>query len=272
MANEPMLRSEDVACWERWRSVFALHARSRDHARVVDEARRIIGRELDRSSAPQVSWSAGKDSTALTHLVVVGCGAKHVRVVSEKDDLDYPGEETYITELAREWGAKLDILRPPMSPLEFIERRAAMMSCGEDIHGRSAALSKACFYGVMEAANAGHDLVMMGIRAEESGRRRILGQTRGAAYTIKSGTRRAHPLMHWRGLDVYAYLQSVGVEPLHVYRCVALMHEREPWRLRKSWWLPGRSAGHGQVAWLRRYWPSLWAKVKHLFPDARAYC
>lgn len=270
--TEPLLRSDDLACWDRWQRVFALHSRSEDHHRAVDQAKRIASRELDRAASPQVSWSAGKDSTALTHLITMGLGAKHVRVVSEKDDLDYPGEELYVTELAKSWGAQLEILRPPVSPLEFIQRRAALMSFGDDIHGRSAPLSKVCFYGVMEAANVGRDLIMMGIRAEESGRRRKLNMVRGDAYTVASGARHAHPLMHWRGLDVYAYLQTHGVDVLPVYRCLAFMHSREPWRIRKSWWLPGSSAGHGQVAWLRRYWPSLWEKVRHLFPDARAYC
>mgnify|MGYP002146530534 CR=1 FL=1 len=41
-----------------------------------------------------------------------------------------------------------------MSPVDWIAARAARMSGGEDIHGRNAGLSKACFYGVMEAADA----------------------------------------------------------------------------------------------------------------------
>lgn len=267
---EPILSADDIACWSRWQTVFALQARSPEFRRRVDGAKRIADRELARSSSACVSWSAGKDSTALAHLVVVGMGAR-VTLLSEKDDLDYPGEEDYVRELAAAWNAPLEIVRPATSPAEWIAERSRRMCLGDDIHSRGAGLSKACFYGVMERANEAFDLVMMGLRAEESGRREGLIRRKGSAYGLKSGTRRAHPLAHWSGLDVLSYLHSVGVEPLHVYRCVAFLHAREPWKIRKSWWLPGVSAGHGQVAWLRRYYPSLYERCKALFGNAQSF-
>lgn len=52
-----------------------------------------------------------------------------------------------------------------------------------------------------------------------------------------------------------------GIELLPLYRCIGLMHRDEPWRLRKSWWLPGAGAARGQVVWLRRYYPSLYSRL-----------
>lgn len=268
--NEPRLSAADQRCWDGWQMAFSLRARSIEFRRRLDSARRLAAIEIDRARTPMVGWSGGKDSTALAHLVVVDLGLRHVRLVSEKDDLDYPGEEDYVRALATAWNARLDVVRPATSPASWIERRASFMDLGDDIHGRSSGLSKACFYGVMDDASHGHDLVMMGLRSEESGRRRNLLRARGMAYTIANGTRRAHPIGEWSGMDVFAYLQTVGVEPLHVYRCVSLMHSREPWQIRKSWWLPGRSAAHGQVAWLKRYYPSLFARLSAWFPSARA--
>ena len=214
-----------------------------------------------------VSWSGGKDSTAMTHLVCVRAGAK-VAVVSEKDDLDFPGEDEYVRRLAEAWSIDLRIVRPDVSPRGFVEQRVAAMHPGDDIHGRSSALSKACFYGVMEQANASFDAVMLGLRSEESGTRRHLRAAKGRYYELRNGQRRALPIADWSGIDVYAYAVANDVEFLPVYRCIGLMHASEPWRLRKSWWLPGSSSSHGQVAWLRRYYPSLYSQLLRWMPAA----
>ena len=48
-------------------------------------------------------------------------------------------------------------------------------------------------------------------------------------------------------------------------------HRQKPWLIRKSWWIPGAHAANGQVAWLKRYWPSLYAKLAELTYDVRSY-
>ena len=271
MSEEPVLRADDVACWGTWQRTFALHQRTLEFRRHVDAARRVIDQEVSSSRNGMVAWSAGKDSTAMTHLIVVDRGHRDIAVVSEKDDLDYPGEEDYVTELAAAWGARLQVVKPELSPLEFVERRAHAMTFGRDIHGRTAELSKKCFYNVMAEANAGRDLVALGLRAQESGRRARLRNALGLSYTLVDGSRRIIPIADWTGLDVFSYLQMVGIEPLPVYRCVAMTHRHAPWEIRKSWWLPGVSANHGTVAWLRRYWPNLFDRLRRMFPVAQAY-
>jgi len=274
MSMEPILRAEDHRAWDQWMRSVCLHMRTQVFRRTVDAARRLTELALANSSRPSLSWSGGKDSTDLAHLVGVLCGAGSVKVHSEKDDLDYPGEEDYVRGLASAWGLDLTILRPPVSPSEWIARRAAHMSGGEDIHSRSAGLSKMCFYPVMEAATREHDLVFLGLRAEESGIRRNLRAARGRLYSLKSGQRRCIPISDWRGIDVYAYAEVHGFEFLPVYRCIGFLDELRlrPWLVRKSWWLPGvHAARQGQAAWLRRYYPSLWERFMAWFPDARSF-
>lgn len=272
MASEPVLSAEDVRVWERWRMTFALHARTQRYRRAVDEAKRIATRALGRATSPMASLSGGKDSATMTHLLAVGLGAR-VHVVSEKDDLDYPGEEAYVADLAAAWNLDLEIVRPPMSPTAWLLERRGKLSAGEDMHSRSAGLSKACFYGVMEHANEGHDLLLWGLRAEESARRRALLTSKGHTYRLKVGSWRCAPLAFWTGLDVFAYLQAHDVEPLHVYRCCGWLpeHRMKPWLIRKSWWIPGAHAGQGGAAWLKRYYPSLFQRLADLTYDARSY-
>jgi len=47
------------------------------------------------------------------------------------------------------------------------------------------------------------------------------------------------------------------------------MHRDRPGAIRKSWWIPeGNAARHGGVAWLRRYYPSLYRTLVDLVPSA----
>jgi phosphoadenosine phosphosulfate reductase len=246
-----------------------MHARSREHRRLVDAAKRIASRALERSERPAVYWSAGKDSTALSALVLDLDPS--VPLVSEKDDLDYPGEEAYVTELAARWGARLEILRPEISPAEWIEEHREELTYGADFHSRAAGLSKACFYELVERDNRKRDIAFLGLRAAESKGRFMNRVTHGVDYARKDGFRICSPIADWQGLDVYAYLLTREVEPLHVYRCIGFMHEREPWRLRKSWWIPGDLGKYGGATWLRRYYPSLFARLLEWFPRARSF-
>ena len=265
--SEPVLREDDLAAWDNWQRAAGVHAGTAAHRRHVASALRVVERCMRETPNAMVSWSGGKDSTVMTHLVCVRFGAP-VDVVSEKDDLDYPGEEDYVRSLGRSWGLRLNVIRPPVSPMEWIASNRAEMHPGDEIHSRAAGLSKACFYGVMEAANEPYDAVMLGLRSEESASRRQLRAGKGRYYRLKSGKARALPIADWSGIDVYAYAQANGIELLPVYRCLGLMHADEPYRLRKSWWLPGGSARFGQTVWLRRYYPSLFRQLCAWMPQA----
>lgn len=45
----------------------------------------------------------------------------------------------------------------------------------------------------------------------------------------------------------------------------------DPARIRVAWWLPAGHTADGQVAWLRRYYPSLYRQLTAWMPDARMY-
>jgi len=269
-AREPRLSADDVRAWDIWRRAALVHARSQRHLRAVDKARRIVADGLEKAPRAALMWSGGKDSTAMTHLVCVDMGAG-VDVISEKDDLDYPGEVEYVTALAEAWGCKLRIVTPGQSPVAWMDAHAHELDAGDDIHSRAAGLSKACFYALVEAATTSYDGILLGLRQEESHGRRMNAATHGACYRRKSGQWTIAPLTYWSGLDVFAYLLSRDIDPLHVYRCIAFMHAREPWRLRKSWWIPGASSRHGGTAWLRHYYPTLFRRLLQWIPSERSF-
>lgn len=259
-----------------WKRTAEVHSKTNLFLRRLDRAKSIVSEALGLTTSTACMWSGGKDSTAMAHLISMMSGSS-VELVSEKDDLDYPGEEEYVTRLAQAWGAPLDIVRPPLSPVEWIKLHASEIMVDADFHSRSAGMSKECFYGVVEEANASRDCIFLGLRAEESRARLMNRKMRGTLYRKKpskwnpSGLTVCTPLADWRGLDVFAYCASNGIDVMDVYKCVGFAHANSPWLLRKSWWIPGAHTAQGSVAWLHRYYPSLYRKLYEWFPETSIF-
>lgn len=268
--TEPVLTAEDRRIWDMWTRTALARARTLSHRRAVDSARRVVLEMAERWPDAYVAWSAGKDSTALTHLVRVECGVPG-RAMSVKDDLDFPDEEDYLRRWAAAWNLELDVVRPPFLLQEWIRARSDTMTVDADAHSRSAALSREAFYGPVSeyASAAGLPGVYLGLRTEESAGRNANRSARGRIYTKAGGETVCQPIADWRGLDVYAYTLSRGIDLLPVYQCVRLMDR--PDSVRKSWWLPGVHACTGSVVWLRAYYPSLYRRLYGLLPDARRH-
>lgn len=267
--TEPRLSAADLRIWEMWRRTALVHSGLSCHRRRVEQAKATIREALNRTGSWCVMWSGGKDSTAMTHLVCIEMGLG-LAVASEKDDLDFPGEREYVESLARSWGLDLKVLAPPVSPAEWMRKHGAEHDVTDDMHSRTARLSKECFYGVVEAYGRDFGGIMLGLRAEESNGRRANRCSRGPLYKKASWQWICAPLSDWSGLDVFAYLFSRDIDVLPVYRCVGFC-ANEPWRVRKSWWLPtGAPSRYGQVVWLRRYWPSLYHQLVRWMPSSAA--
>ena len=270
MRTEPILSAEDRSIWNTWLKTAEVHAQTRSFRKHLYSAKGVIASFLSEAPDSAVMWSGGKDSTALTHLVTVGMGA-NIPVVSEKDDLDYPGELEYVRNLAVDWGLALRVVTPEQSPKQWIVDHASEFVGHEDMHSRAAGLSKECFYKLIEDATKEFDGILLGLRQHESNGRKMNRLTHGLIYTRESGQVVGQPLGDWTGLDVYAYMVSNSIPFLPVYQCVAFMDREEPWRVRKSWWLPGSHTRWGGVAWLRHYWPSLFDELTMMMPDTRLF-
>lgn len=267
--REPVLTEEDLHLWEMWRRTALIHARLRAFLRKVDDAKRIVEKALcqtDRSMA--IMLSGGKDSVCMTHLAVVDFDTQ-LEVISEKDDMDYPGEREYVEGLARAWGFNLRVITPAVSMKDLIRElyQGGVIGPSEDVHGRATAFSSEHFYKLVERASSRYRGIMLGLRADESRSRKMNFYRRGSLYLKKTGKIVCTPLITWSGLDVLAYMFSRGIEPLPAYKCIAFMHSKEPWRIRKSWWLPGANSRFGGVAWLRRYYPSLYRELLQMVPE-----
>ena len=269
MKPEPILTTEDRRIWENWCMAARLHARTKLHKRRVERALADVERFSCQTERPYVAWSGGKDSTAMTHLACVLGGHQDWRVLSIKDDLDFPGEEEYVLGLGKEWGLqRLDVVHPAFSLQGWIAEHLDTMEIGQDVHARTAGLSRAAFYPLIDEYADGIDAdgVLLGLRAEESPGRRMNRASRGTVYAHSDGRLRCTPVADWKALDVYGYLLTHDIDPLHVYRCCGLAVS--PGDVRKSWWFPGAHVNYGATVWLRTYYPSLYHKLCGIWPIA----
>lgn len=271
-----MLRREDEVAWESWQRAALAHSRTLVHRRRVESAQRHLEAAVRHGGAVGLWWSGGKDSTVLTHLAAQLHAP--VRYLSVKDDMDYPGEESYVRELAESWGVRVEVLRPAVSAWgALVANAAAGAGVQEDIHAYDSGLSRACFAPVVEEANRTLEVSVLGLRAEESRGRRANRALRGVLYPRRGlglgggPLWVSQPLADWKGVDVYAYAAAHEVPLFPVYRCIALMHRQEPWRLRMDWWWPGAHAARGGMAWLRRYYPGLYRQALSAWPEASMY-
>lgn len=263
---EPLLTDDDRRLWAKWKRICLLHARTAGHKRRVEQARGHIRTMFDQCPDAYVAWSAGKDSTAMTHLVAELIPG--VRAMSIKDDCDYPGEVEYIERLANEWDVKLTIVRPSFSLQDAL--RDGQAEAGDDIHSRASEFADEGFYSLIEEYRhrLGLPGVYLGLRKDESHARLMNRAKRGAVYTKRDGETVCMPLCDWSDRDVYAYLFTRDIELLPVYRCIRL-HD-SPGRVRKSWWIPGKNIDHHSI-WLKTYYPSLHQRMCELMPGASRF-
>lgn len=266
MMSEPRLRPEDHRIFDAWMRAALAHSQSSRFRKRVDASRREIEAALSRATDWACMVSAGKDSSALGHLVA--SVDPSVEWISEKDDLDYPGEREYIEALATQSSASVTIVTPPFSVWARFAELAPTLGAWEDIHARGAELSIESFYDVVEAATSNRP-IFLGLRAEESRGRAMNRYSRGLTYVKRSGQIVSQPIGDWRALDVYAYLAMHDIPLLPVYQCVALMHRDDPSRVRKSWWVGGAANANGHVRWLAHYWPTLFGRLCQVMPHAR---
>jgi 3'-phosphoadenosine 5'-phosphosulfate sulfotransferase (PAPS reductase)/FAD synthetase len=186
---------------EQWRKTFAAWAKTEAHQHAVAEARRVIAEALAQSKKPMVSFSGGKDSTAMLHLVL-----------QQKPD---------VTVWHWDYGPAF-VPREVQAEIENLARRLGVTQLRIDtssIYWRDWRKAKNVFYRVYfgfvapRLLQEGYDCVFVGIRAEESVKRKLRISARRSLTAI----REAWPLASWQWLDVWAYLVSNNVPYLSLY-------------------------------------------------------
>lgn len=171
---------------ERWRQAFLERSRTPDHRRAVREAEDIIRGALERAQRPYVAFSGGKDSTVMAHLVLQqmpGILVWHAWSIWRP-----PEVEAEMDGIAQALGAK---------------RYRVVRGLGGRLHGQH----------VPRLLEEGHDLVFVGLRSEESGKRR----RRIARRLYITDIPESWPIASWTWMDVWAYIVSHDLPYLGAY-------------------------------------------------------
>src|SRR3990167_237305 len=186
---------------------WRLHAASRDYRLAVENAAHIIDCALTKGPFI-ISWSGGKDSTAVCH-IVKSIGA-NTPIVVQFDDCDWPEKKPYIQAVCKAQGWIIHEVYPSFSVWEF----ASKYKIGFDaLTDANHSLTRESFLVPLEQERQRLKCIgsFLGLRSEESRARKLNHAMRGPLYQLKNGTWHCSPLSNWRTETVFAYLVDHGI-------------------------------------------------------------
>jgi len=251
---------------EGWIKYFLEYSSLDIHKKRIQKSKEIIDVFLSQVNNPYISWSAGKDSTAMLFLILENC--PDIKIMTEKDDLDYPGEIEYVFRLKEKYNLNLDIINPSVSLWDEIQN----YKFDEDMHSRNTDFSNKFFYSLISnyKNKNNNDGVFLGLRAEESKGREWNRKYRGTIY--KNNREKiliCTPIAEWKGDDVFAYLLSNNIEIFNIYWKLKFIND--PRLIRKSWTIPGNFSCRGDIQWLKYHYREVYNKLVTIDPFIKKY-
>jgi len=250
--------------WDYYKQFYLSYSKTYQFKNKVNKAISII------NSFPSVSGldlkniyctcSAGKDSTVLS--ILVNKVYPNIKIFSQKDNYDYPGEIEYLRMLQNRYKLNIDIIE--------VEIDISNINIFEQIHKRGTEISDKYFYSIIDKYKKDNNYkgVFLGLRKEESKIRKINLCKRGYIYKKSNNDWVCNPLSDFLGRDIFAFLLSNNIEPFEIYKKCDFCH---PEKIRKSWYLPGSFSNKGSVTNLKYYYPELFKKLEDKNKNIRKY-
>lgn len=241
-----------------------LHARTSRFRRLVAETRELIRGHLDAAPGSYVSWSGGKDSTAVC--ILTGTVDHTIPMVRRSRGVDFPEVVDHCASLAATHGWTYHVARGD-DAASYLARLAEPDEWGIPRyldHRRSVSRTK--HLDEAEAAiGRPVDGWLYGLRPDESrDRARLLYGTRGR-WVSATGHHVCAPLWRWTIADVYALHAAADVPLCAVYdRLSALGVTQRDQRV--GYMVGGGGATRGRYRALRRGWPEQWGRLVQLAP------
>lgn len=191
-----------------------------------------------------VSFSGGKDSTILSHIISsMGYNLEHV---FSNTRLEYPECINFARQWCKRRKVKLTLVTPQHRPLEIWKKYGYPMFSKEvaeilervrnhdtvnpkklkkvksfmkykDLH-----ISARCCYYLKKKPlkdwqlKSGKNVAIMGVRAEESQIRRVVWIRKGCIYETKNQIA-VHPIIFFRDADIYEYAKRFGIKFADIY-------------------------------------------------------
>jgi phosphoadenosine phosphosulfate reductase len=212
-----------------------------------------------------VSWSGGRDSTAVVTLVAQVDPS--VPVCFFDSGLEFPETYDYIASLTERLGLNLHVIPAVPDALTIMaagggwDHAAPVNWDVPDLHD---ALITTPARAAREQFGAAE---MWGLRSSESVARRALLAPGQGRFTRADGTVTYSPVWNWRDIDVTGHLAGAGIPENPVYgKLRALGAPSKDLRVGLMW--DGNSLEVGRGTWLRRGWPEQWQRIVTALPRA----
>lgn len=249
------------------RSRYLMHSRTRQHLARVERARSILRTAVEIAGgveAVAVFTSWGSDSVPLCDLALDTLGP--VTMVHMASAYEMPGGDHVVEHFA----ARGRVVTLP--PSRTLDETVAWLheiglGCDRETEASRKVVNRAKGdKGTRWALDNGIAVQVLGMRADETLSRAKLFAARGPVYTAR-GLTLACPLASWSTVDVWAYTVSRGLPWHPLYDCEGLGFTRE--NLSNIGWLTTHGVASGRIAWLRRYYPDLHARIVEEWPHLR---
>ena len=238
------------------------HARTPRYKTTVNTAKHTIADALKRMKKPYVSFSGGKDSLVMLHMILKQ--NPRIPIVYFDADASYPDTDRFLDELATEWN--LNFHRMKTRPIMDVFREHGIK------HPRieEKTMETTVYAPVTELTHTHrYDGEFVGLRSEESTPRRQLITYRGQTFYNKShGSLECLPVAHFAVMDVWAYITSHNLPYNPVYDRTTMRPRNE---IRVSYWCGESAREFGRYVWLRKEYPELYNRFATEFPEIREW-
>ncbi len=234
--------------------------------RKLQHARDIIAEALNRSSKPYLSWSTGKDSTAM--LTLVSEQYRDIQIMRYDSGYELPENDAYaeyVLDALRLSDRQVSIVRPPEDPLD------AKIKVGYfDLNAIAKVNESVMIKPIQQWAIAGgYDLSFIGLRKQESRARRMMTKVNGQLhYCKKRKILQCYPVSDFTAEEIFGLLDYFGIKSHPVYKKTKF--KPREW-VRVNWYIVSAGAEDGSLAWLRYYYPDIFAKFSQRLPEIKGY-
>ena len=235
-----------------------LHAKRASYQAKLPKAKELISTALSQMNNPYLSFSGGKDSLVMLHMVLAQ--KPDISVVYWDAGASYPDTDQFLAQISKEWN--FELIRFKTKPILAVFREYGLAH--PQIEQKT--MIATVYEPIKQLLNEyGFDGVFVGLRKEESYGRKQLITYRGPLFKAR-GILECLPVAYFTVEDIWAYITTHNIPYNSVYDRTTMRLRNE---IRVSYWCGESLRRRGRFMWLKKEYPELYNKFASEFPEVR---